>query len=803
MKKFIKELDRIRGRHTELVSVYIPVGFNIQDTMGMLKQEHTLASNVKDKTVRKNVMSALEKIVQHLKIFKQTPPNGLIVFAGNVSDKPGAADIKLWSIEPPEKLTAKIYRCDQVFVLDPLKEMVKERELYGLIVLDAKEATIGLLKGKAIESLKHLESAVPSKTVKGGMCVSEDTLMQLEDGNIIPIKNLSPSKKILSYSFTNFKQVFNDSFEIFKRKSEKSYELIFKEPSNSLVITPEHMVFVVSKDGIVEKSVGEVKTGDMLLSICNLKVKNKDNEKIDNEFSQLLGYMLGDGTIDNNRIILYDKDIRLLKFYKKIAEKILKKKTVILKRRNSYELRLYKKSFVEFIRLNFPELSKPRRAKNIDASILTLPKEKIRYFARGLFDAEGYVGKTGIGLRMTNENIVRKLQLILTRFNVVVSLRGPDKFDRYELRITNPFYIKEFEKEIGFSALKKIEKLNFIIKKYRSGKSIRAPISGILIRKLIEKEGFKKEDFKKYSMFLAGKRNVSHPVFKRMISEFNRKFKAKQTLDLLEKISDSGLIAITVKEKKEIKVDKDFYDLYVPKFNSFVANGIIVHNSQARYDRLREDAVHDFLKEVGEKASEIFLKQENLIGVIIGGPGPIKDRFAKEEYLNYQLKKKVLGVKDISYTDEYGLEELAKRSTDLMEKAAVVKERDLIEKFFSELQKGGNVVYGFEDTSKALGQGAVETLLLSEEFDWVNAKLKCQCGFGTEKDLPKDKVGRQLCDNCQKPLEVEETKELIDVLAEKAKNSGTNVEFISTDTREGAQFKELGGIGGFLRYKLS
>ena len=803
MKKFIKELDKIRGRHTELVSVYVPSGFNIQDTIGMLKQEYTLASNVKDKTVRKNVMSALEKVVQHLRIFKQTPPNGVIVFCGNVSDKPGAPDIKLWSIEPPEKLAAKIYRCDQIFILDPLKEMVKEREVYALIVVDAKEATIGLLKGKAIQSLKHIESTVPSKTVKGGMCVSEDTLIQLEDGNIIPIKNLFPGNKILSYSFTNLKQVFNDSFEIFKRKSEKSYELIFKEPSNSLVITPEHMVFVVSKDGIVEKSVGEVKTGDMLLSICDLQVKNKDNEKIDYGFSQFLGYMLGDGTIDNNRIILYDKNIQILNFYKRIAESIINKKAIILKRRNSYELRLYKKSFVEFIRLNFPELSKHRRAKNIDAVILTLPKDKIRYFIRGVFDAEGYVDKTGIGLRMTNESIVRKLQLILTRFNVVASLRGPDKFDRYELRITNPFYIKKFEKEIRFSALKKIEKLNFIIKKYRSGKSTRAPISGILIRKLIEKEGFKKEDFKKYSMFLVGKRNVSHPVFKRMINEFGKKFKNKQTLNMLEKISNSGLITITVKEKKEIKLDRHFYDLYVPKSNSFVANGIVVHNSQGRYDRLREDAVHDFLKEVGEKASEIFLKEENLIGLIIGGPGPIKDRFAREEYLNYQIKKKLLGVKDISYTDEYGLEELAKRSTDLMEKAAVVKERGLVEKFFAELQKGGNVVYGFDETNKILEQGAIETLLLSEGFDWVHAKLKCQCGFKTEKDLPKDKTERQLCNNCQKPLEVEETKELMDVLVEKAKSLGTNVEFISIDTREGAQFKELGGIGGFLRYKLS
>jgi len=48
----------------------------------------------------------------------------------------------------------------------------------------------------------------------------------------------------------------------------------------------------------------------------------------------------------------------------------------------------------------------------------------------------------------------------------------------------------------------------------------------------------------------------------------------------------------------------------------------------------------------------------------------------------------------------------------------------------------------------------------------------------------------------------ESEMELIDVLSEKAKNVGSEVEIISVDTREGAQFKELGGVGAILRYKL-
>lgn len=107
-----------------------------------------------------------------------------------------------------------------------------------------------------------------------------------------------------------------------------------------------------------------------------------------------------------------------------------------------------------------------------------------------------------------------------------------------------------------------------------------------------------------------------------------------------------------------------------------------------------------------------------------------------------------------------------------------------------------------DETIKALEAGAVDTLLLSEGFDWVHAKLKCECEFEMEKDLSKKIVESQVCKKCGKRMKVDDEKELIDVIVEKAKSLGTKVEFVSTETTEGAQFKELGGIGAFLRYKI-
>ncbi len=152
MKKAIKELESYRGRHTELVTVYVPAGYSLNEIVSMLRTELGTAENIKSKSVRKNVTTAIDKIIRHLMLYKQNPPNGLAVFCGNVSEREGDADIKIWAIEPPEPLRTKLYWCSQSFDIEPLREMVAEREIYGIICLDRQEANIALVIGKRIKS---------------------------------------------------------------------------------------------------------------------------------------------------------------------------------------------------------------------------------------------------------------------------------------------------------------------------------------------------------------------------------------------------------------------------------------------------------------------------------------------------------------------------------------------------------------------------------------------------------------------------------------------------------------------------
>ena len=99
IKKYIAELSKIRGFGTELISLYIPPNYPIGDVSAKLRTEYSQASNIKSKTTRKNVLGALERLINFLKHFNKPPDNGIAIFSGNVSTNPGESDIQLVAIK--------------------------------------------------------------------------------------------------------------------------------------------------------------------------------------------------------------------------------------------------------------------------------------------------------------------------------------------------------------------------------------------------------------------------------------------------------------------------------------------------------------------------------------------------------------------------------------------------------------------------------------------------------------------------------------------------------------------------------
>ncbi len=166
-RKVLEELRKKSGRGTELVSVYIPPDKQISDVTSHLRDEHGQAMNIKSKITRTNVQSSLESLLSKLR-YVSVGENGLVIFCGAVDKGGDKTDIETFIVEPPAKIYSYIYHCNSSFFLEPLEELVVEKDKYGLLVLDKREATIGTLSGKVVEPVKHLTSSVPGKIRKGG-----------------------------------------------------------------------------------------------------------------------------------------------------------------------------------------------------------------------------------------------------------------------------------------------------------------------------------------------------------------------------------------------------------------------------------------------------------------------------------------------------------------------------------------------------------------------------------------------------------------------------------------------------------
>ncbi|MGA9388515.1 MAG: peptide chain release factor aRF-1, partial [Candidatus Bathyarchaeia archaeon] len=61
-----------------------------------------------------------------------------------------------------------LYRCDARFHTEYLQEMLREKETYGILLIDASQATLATLQGRRLEIVRELTSGVPGKTRAGG-----------------------------------------------------------------------------------------------------------------------------------------------------------------------------------------------------------------------------------------------------------------------------------------------------------------------------------------------------------------------------------------------------------------------------------------------------------------------------------------------------------------------------------------------------------------------------------------------------------------------------------------------------------
>ena len=231
--------------------------------------------------------------------------------------------------------------------------------------------------------------------------------------------------------------------------------------------------------------------------------------------------------------------------------------------------------------------------------------------------------------------------------------------------------------------------------------------------------------------------------------------------------------------------------------------------SAQRFERLIEEAAHNFFKRATEHACSYWLPElENIQAIIIGGPGATKDFVVKNDYFHHEIVKKIAGTTfDVGYSNESGVRELVDNAGALMGEIELDAERQSVTEFLEELVKTHpKATYGEMMIRQALEQGAVAKLLISEGLKKNVVEIKCQscsnewtASIGRMDELPP-------CPNCKADgdsLRELSSVSLIDELSIMAAKGRAEVRFISVDSEEGAQLKSgFGGLAAVLRYPI-
>ena len=167
-KKALERLEAKQGAGTELITLYIPPDKQIYDVTAQLRDEFGQCANIKSKQTRSNVQAAISSILARLKSYKRAARAG----HGRLL-RHGPPRRRQVRPRVPDRRAARADRDVHVPLLLDLRArappaMLEEKFVYGLLVLDRREAYWGFLRGNRIEPIAGATSTVPGKQRKGG-----------------------------------------------------------------------------------------------------------------------------------------------------------------------------------------------------------------------------------------------------------------------------------------------------------------------------------------------------------------------------------------------------------------------------------------------------------------------------------------------------------------------------------------------------------------------------------------------------------------------------------------------------------
>merc|ERR1719321_123169 len=151
--------------------------------------------------------------------------------------------------------------------------------------------------------------------------------------------------------------------------------------------------------------------------------------------------------------------------------------------------------------------------------------------------------------------------------------------------------------------------------------------------------------------------------------------------------------------------------------------------SALRFARLRLEKRHNYVRKVGELATQFFIpngQTPNVKGLIVAGSAEFKQDLTNDTDLFDQRLAAIVipPLLDISYGGDTGFSQAIELASETLRNVKFIQEKKLVSKFLDEVaQDTGKFCFGIKDTMQGLEAGAVETLIVWEELEIKRIKL--------------------------------------------------------------------------------
>lgn len=463
---------------------------------------------------------------------------------------------------------------------------------------------------RAMARFKHFHAVLSRGS---GKCVVGDTLLFTDNG----IKEIG---SYFNYQNDNIETIKEQEITMLNMNGEletsprgiysgyKDTKKIKLKLGYEIESTLNHKLLTLNEEGNLEwKETKDLKIGDYLLvnrkndiwgnntlipfdtnnfydeKEVGSKVKKSNLPKyIDEEMALIMGYLVGDGTLTRDNIIVLsniDKDIlkNYFNFMKnKIGINVSKRSGV------NCDYVIYGKYFRRYFELLGLKQCDAFN-KEIPKIILNAPKKIVSAFLRGLYDTDGGVEKTSVCITTASKKLAKQMQIILLNFGIIssqtIKYNKKHKNNYYTISIYSENILK-YKEFIGFSCERKQKALEKLI---NSKETFNTNIDIIpyqknkiqnLIKNINDKN--KKNEIYKISKWCYKTNRLTYQKLKK-INEICKEIKNNQIINELKYLEETYYLYLPI---EEIINDKNHvYDIYMPKTNSFIGDGIVNHNT--------------------------------------------------------------------------------------------------------------------------------------------------------------------------------------------------------------------------------